>query len=328
MMDEMLRLIRSLPDQIQEMLDQDIPPLEPAPTIFLAGMGGSAISGDLLRSALWDQPYRLEVIRDYRLPAYAQKGDLLIASSYSGNTEETLSIFREGTERGLRCAAVTSGGKLAELAESAGAPLVRIPTGYPPRTALGYLFTGLARLLWPLVPEEVQKTLQDLPDFLRKLQERFEGTEAFSFELAETLYLRIPVVYSSTRLFPVAFRWKTQMNENAKAFCHVAELPELDHNEIVGMQNPKERLETFWVIFLQDPEDHPRIRLRIRHTADLIRDSVLGITHIEPEGSSFLHRLFYLVYLGDYVSYYLAKLYKEDPVPVKRIDELKRRLAQ
>jgi len=328
---DMLELLRKLPDEIEEAIEFDVPHFDEKPArIFLGGMGGSAISGDVAKLVMSDLDIPFEIIRDYRLPTYAGEKDILVASSYSGNTEESLSLYEDGLSRNMKILIITSGGKLLGLAQKNNNFYVKIPSGFPPRTALGYLFTPIVMTCVKsgFVGDHHRENLKKLPDFMRNLQKEFESVDSLPLEIAKKLYFRFPIIYTSRRIYPVALRWKAQINENAKAFAHIMDFPEMNHNEIAGIKNPKERVEALWAIFIEDIEDYERIRLRFRHTMDLIRDSVMGITHILSRGNSTVERVFYLIYLGDYVSYYLAKLYNEDPVAIPRIDELKRRLSK
>ena len=331
-MSDMLELIRKLPDEIEEAFKFDIPVIDLSCVhhVIFGGMGGSAISGDLARIFLGNFPLPMETVRDYELPAYVGKDSLVIVSSYSGNTEESISLYKEALERGSQVLSITSDGELARLSEENGTPIVKIPGGFPPRAALGYLFVPIIRIFdegGMKIPELIGQ-LRKLPDYLRKLQGEFESLDSLPLELSEKFYLRFPVIYTSRRLRPVAMRWKTQINENAKAFAHIDELPELDHNEITGMEYPRERVEQLWVVFIDDEDDHPRTKLRMQYTADIIRSSVMGISFVASKGDNLVERVFYLLYLGDYISLYLAKNYQVDPIAIPRIDELKRRLAR
>lgn len=327
---DMLELIRSLPDQIEQAQGYKIPDVKKPQKIFICGMGGSAISGDLAKLIASNTTIPIEVIRDYSLPPYASEGDLLIASSYSGNTEETISAFFDGLSKKLQTFVISSGGKLIEHAKENKLPYVQIPEGYPPRTALGYLLTPIVLLFrnLGLIDDVTTKSFTQVPQFLRQLQTDMESEESLAIKLAAKYYMRIPVIYCSTRLYPIALRWKAQINENSKAFCHTMEFPEMNHNEINGIKNPKNRCENLWVTFLVDADDNPRVKLRFEITKELIESSVQGYSFVESKGDDPLKRIFYLLYLGDYVSYYLAKYYNEDPIDIPRISELKRRLGQ
>lgn len=327
---DMLELIRSLPDQIEEAQGYEIPDVKKPKKIFICGMGGSAISGDLAKLLAANSTIPIEVIRDYSLPMYASEDDLLIASSYSGNTEETISAFMDGLNKNLQIFVISSGGKLIELARENKVPYVKIPEGYPPRTALGYLLTPLVILFHNLglIDEATVKSYAQIPQFLRELQVEMESEDSLAIKLAAKYYMRIPVIYTSARLYPIALRWKAQINENSKAFCHTMEFPEMNHNEINGIKNPKNRCENLWITFLVDADDNLRIKLRFEITKELIESSVQGFSFVESKGDNTVKRTFYLLYLGDYVSYYLAKYYNEDPIDIPRISELKRRLSQ
>lgn len=327
---EMIELIRSLPKQIEEALIYEIPKIHVPKRIFLCGMGGSAIAGDLAKVISRNSSIPIEIIRDYNLPSYASKEDLLIALSYSGDTEETLSCFKEGAEKGLALYSISSGGKLKDMAKEFNGPHTEIPKGFPPRTALGYLITPIICLFHNLglISEDEFNQFKSLPNYLYELQKEFEMEDSLPLEIATKLYKRIPVIYTSTRLNPIALRWKAQINENSKGFCHTMEFPEMNHNEINGIKNPITRCEDLWALFLVDEGDHERIKLRFEITRELIEESIQGYTKIQSKGENFIHRIFYLVYLGDYVSLYLARFYNEDPIAIPRISELKRRLSQ
>lgn len=328
---KMLEYIRKLPDEIEEGLNFPVPEVNfnKIDSIIFTGMGGSAIAGDLVKTILSKEGcIKFETVRDYTLPSYVDENTLVIAASYSGNTEETLSTAKDAIRRKSILVALTSGGKLEELAKREDIPLIKIPSGLPPRAALGWLFTPLLRLFEPLeVAMKQIESLKKLPEYLRELRDKMEDINSLARSLADKFYLRIPVIYSSSFLLPVATRWQTQINENSKAFAHIAPLPEMNHNEISGIKNPSERIEILWLVFLRDEDDNERIKIRMKHTANILRDYVMGITFVDSEGSNLLERIFYLIFLGDYISLYLAQNYGEDPVAIPRIDELKRRLS-
>ncbi len=327
-MERMHQLIRAFPDQIEEALKFAIPdpwPEKPSAIVF-TGMGGSAIAGALVGSLMADAPVPVVSHPTYGLPAFVDSRTWVFVTSYSGNTEEALSSFDEALERGARIFALSSDGQLEKKAQEHGVPFVKIPAGLPPRAALGYLFTPIYRFLQQA--GYLEEDLTPLPDFLRTLREELEFEDSLARDLANKFYLRLPVIYASLRFYPVAHRWNTQINENSKALAHTAAFPEMNHNEITGLIHPEDLVESVWAVFLHFPEDHPRIELRMKETADLISESVLGITHVYPWGETALEHLMSLLYLGDYVSLYLAQAYNQDPVAIPRIDELKRRLSR
>ena len=330
-MSKMLDLIRKLPDEILEAVEYRIPEFEDVHNIVFGGMGGSGISGDLVSSIFIDAKIPMVSVHDYSLPGFVGRDSLVVVTSYSGNTEEALSVYKQAKELGAKTLVISSDGKLLKHAENDGVPFVKIPQGYPPRTALGWLFVPSFLTVAGIVGENtdvLREELKRVATFLKSLQKEFEDPDSIAHDLANKFYLRIPVIYSSSKLFPAIYRWKTQINENAKAFAHVSKLPEMDHNEITGLINPDDLVDYLWIVFVKDRDDNDRIKLRVKETEDLIKDSVMGTTIVEPEGESFLERVFYVIYLGDYISYFLSVNYNVDPVSIPRIDELKRRLSK
>jgi len=301
--------------------------------IVLCGLGGSAIGGDLLRSYLaGDLKVPFIVNRTYTLPAFVGRKTLVIVSSYSGNTEETNTAHREAIRRGARILCITSGGKTATLARARRSPLLTVPGGLPPRAALGYSFfpllIALARMGF------ITDRGRAIAETIRLLEQKSalyaqaEIADNLPLMLAGRLKGRLGVVYSSTERFDsVNTRWRGQIAENAKslAFGHV--LPEMNHNEIVGWKVLTEQMRETQVFFLRDKQDHPRIRIRMDITKNLVSEYAPRVTEVWSEGSSLLARIFSLVHLGDWLSFYLAVLHGEDPTPVSVIDTLKKELA-
>jgi len=335
----MYDLIRAFPDQIREAvrIGRQAPlrlPRRGLSNILLCGMGGSAIGGDLLRSLCADElGVPMLVNRSYRIPAWVGRGTLLIASSYSGNTEETLEAARLATARGARMLAITSGGRLAQLAARRRAPVVAIPGGLPPRAALAYSFFPLLLSLIRLEllrPRDAQ--IRETITLLQTLGERYaapEQTENTAVALARLLEQRIGIIYSGTELMDaVNTRWRGQMAENAKTLVFGNLLPEMNHNEIVGWKALSEPMRAMQVLLLRDREDHRRVARRIEVTRELLSSHTDRIREVRSQGRSRLARVFSLVHLGDWVSYYLAVLHGEDPMPVRAIDHLKAELER
>ncbi|HSF34032.1 MAG TPA: bifunctional phosphoglucose/phosphomannose isomerase [Candidatus Tectomicrobia bacterium] len=334
----MLDLLLDLPEHMQvgERLGQsvDLPSGVDVRAIVVTGMGGSSISGDLLRSYIHAEcPIPLLVNRHYSLPAFVGPETLVCAASFSGNTEETLSAFGEARARGARLLAVTSGGQLAQLADEWQIPCVRVPEGLPPRTTVGYLFTPmlvtLARL--GLIADQ-SAPLAEAIEVLRELGAQYRpGIETFRNlpkALAKDLHGKFPVIYGVQDLSDViAYRWRTQFNENSKVLASHQAFPELNHNELVGWQGPLTSALEPWVVLLRDPQELGRIRLQIDITKAFLQERAAGLTEVWSQGHSRLARLFSLLYTGDFTSYYLALLRGVDPKPVEAIDRLKHRLA-
>jgi glucose/mannose-6-phosphate isomerase len=337
--DGMLDTLVGLPDQCETalVLGQDAPlPALPGELrqVVLAGLGGSAIGGDLVRVVAAQQArVPLAVCRDYILPAYVDRQTLVIVTSYSGNTEETLSAYRMAGERGAVRMAVTTGGRLAELAGGDGVPVVRVPPGLPPRSTIGYLFLIDLILLERLGVIGHQEGYGELLAVLRSQLEKLGPASPCSRnrakDLALRLYGRIPVIYGAANTTEVvATRWKGQFNENSKSLAFWNVYPELNHNELVGFKAPPELLSYLFLIHLRDPKDHPRVQARMEIVKRLLAERVGGMAEFSGQGESLLARLFSLIYLGDFTSVYLALVYGINPKPVQVIDYLKQELAK
>ncbi len=309
--------------------------------VVILGMGGSAIGGDLVRSlpSPAGKP-TVFVHRDYDLPAFVDDRTLVIASSYSGNTEETLSGFSWALERSCKKLVITTGGKLKTLAENAKAPLFIIDHISQPRAALGYSFIPLIAFLQKLgffedtqldlvedTTGEVEAMIQNLETLLWELKEATPTSSNPAKQLATNLHGKIAVIYGAGTLSEVAHRWKTQINENSKAWAFHETFPELNHNAVVGYQFPSELAPKIYVVMLRCPSLHPRTLIRYQVTGELLEQN--GISHqiIDSQGGSELSQMMSLIFLGDWVSYYLAILYQIDPTPVDAIDYLKQRLS-
>lgn len=301
--------------------------------IVLCGLGGSAIGGDLIRSYLAGEltvPFLVN--RTYTLPRFVGPQTLVIVSSYSGNTEETRAAHREALKRKARILCISSGGETAAAARARRSPLISIPGGLPPRAALAYSFFPLLITLSRL--GFIRSKTRDIRETLQILEQKAEdyGTPDpaanKALQLASLLQNRIGIVYSSTeRLDAVGTRWRGQIAENAKALCFGHVLPEMNHNELVGWKVLTDQMREMQVIFLRDRDDHKRIAVRTDITRAVISRFTPHVTEVRSEGQSLLARIFSLVSLGDWVSYYLAILHRQDPTPVEIIDYLKSELA-
>lgn len=303
--------------------------------VVVTGLGGSAIGGDLLRVYAGGRlSVPVVVNRDYVLPKFVGPQTLVFAVSYSGNTEETLSAYREARERGALIVVVTTGGKLKEMASQDGVPVITVPGGIAPRSATGYLFIPTLAVLTQIgmlsgVGAEVEELSAQLQSLREKIKPEIPLADNPAKQLAVHFHNRIPVIWGSNGTTEVvAQRWKGQINENAKAPAYWNVFPELNHNELVGFQAPAELLRRLYVVILRDPQDHPRVQKRFAITREIMEQAVAGITEVTSAGSGGLARIYSLVYIGDYASVYLAMLYGIDPGPVKVIDQLKARLAE
>ena len=305
--------------------------------ILFVGMGGSAIGGDVIRSLVASEcGLPIWVSRHYDLPKFVDSKTLCIFSSYSGNTEETLAAFEQGRKKGIKALSITSGGELARLSQQASLPLIQIPTGFPPRAALGYSVFPLLQVFSKLKLASWNQTAADetlaLLDSLGKKKYSLEipSDKNPAKKLAEALFNRLVVIYAGVDLLDsAALRFRNQIEENAKALASHHLLAEMNHNEILGWQFPKSLVtKSAACIFLRDVEDHARIQLRIDFTKNLLaHERGVLVEEVNSQGKSRLARLFSVIYLGDWVSYYLALLYRIDPTPVVVIESLKKELA-
>ena len=302
--------------------------------VVILGMGGSAIGGDLV-SSLAASEAKLPVLihRDYNLPAFVDAQTLVIASSYSGMTVETLVSFEQALKTESKKLVITTGGKLKTMAEARGIPVFTFDYQAQPRTALPYSLLPLLCFLQKLgftsdKSADVAETVQVLQELSLRINEEVPTAQNPAKQLANSLYGHLTVIYGAGIVSEVARRWKTQINENSKAWAFYEVFPELNHNAIVGYQFPSELASKIMVVMLHSNSLPDRIKLRYRVTCQLLDQYKVSYQVIEGEGTSPLSQIMSLVLFGDYVSYYLAILYKIDPSPVKAIDYLKEQLAQ
>jgi len=304
--------------------------------IVFTGLGGSAIGADLIRAYLHDEcKIPIMVNRDYTLPAYVGKETLLVVSSYSGNTEETLSAYKEGVKKGAHLIAITSDGEVKKRAEKDGLGCILIPKGYPPRCALGYSSIPIIALLSKTgligdKREEIKET-SALTERLRDeaLRPEVEENRNTAKTIARSIKNKYAVIYAANRHLDVVLtRWRGQLAENAKTVSSTHVLPEMNHNEIVGWRHPANLMKDLAVIMIRDSGDHPRVNKRMDISKSIIEKEGAGIIEVSSEGSGLLSRIFSLIYIGDFVSFYLAVLNNVDPTPVDSITYLKNELAK
>ncbi len=297
-----------------------------APSVVVCGMGGSAIGGDLARAAFGSRLDRpLLGARGYELPPEARPESLVLCSSYSGNTEETLACYAGAEALGAARMVATTGGELAELARSDGVPVIGLPAGLQPRAAVGYMFCAAAEAAAlagaaPRLNTEIDSCAAHLESQRGSLGKR-------SGEIAASLEKATAVIYGSGLTAPVAMRWKTQLNENAKVPAFWAMMPEADHNEIAGWAGAED-CGRFVAIMLEDADQHPRERERFELTARLLEPHAAAVCRIETEGETRTERMLQAVMLGDLVSLHVAAAAGVDPTPVETIENLKRELGR
>jgi glucose/mannose-6-phosphate isomerase len=331
-MTDMLSQIRSLGEQLRWSAQVEPPHIGTFSEVLYAGMGGSGIAGDYAGAVALPVGTRVVVQKGYGpIPPWAIRvRPLVIAASYSGNTEETLDLVTSAWESGLPVATVTTGGKLGDLTAQHKWGTVTVPAGLQPRAAVGYMVGAVIRLLEGAKSvDDHRLALLEAADLADEMTA--EGSEAWiqALSITEGLEGRIPIIYGGGALSSVvAQRWKTQINENAKIPAWFSVLPELDHNEIVGWETmPETTMETLGVVVLSDESDHDRVASRISFTRDLTKDAVPWVGEVTSRGSSRLARLISLTVVGDLVSWMLADRLEVDPTPVATIEKLKELLA-
>jgi glucose/mannose-6-phosphate isomerase len=303
--------------------------------VVVAGMGGSAIGGDIL-GALLVKSMRVPFVvnRDYHLPGFVDSSSLIFACSYSGNTEETLSAYHEAKRAGASLVCISSGGELARLAVADGYSWIQIPAGMPPRAALGHASIALLSSLQALgLAPDMTEPLEETAALLSELALQYGPDSAESDnaakQLARCLHGKVVAIYASSEILgPIALRWRGQIEENAKNLAFHHTLPEMNHNELVGWELPEPVLSQIGVVLLRDREDHPQVQRRFDLTRELIRKRAGLVKEIWTSGRSLLARLFSTAYLGDFVSLYLAYLNSVDPTPVAVIETLKKELSR
>ncbi len=331
----MLTLTDAFPNQCREAhalsLGVSLEPLGFEPNIvILTGLGGSAAGGDFVR-ALFEETGKAPFLvnRDYHLPSYVNSKSVVICSSYSGNTEETLSAFADAQKAGATIICVTSGGKLKALADEAGYPVYVVPGGQPPRTALGFMLIPVivaCENLGLIAKNDFEKAFQLLDACVQEWT--VEGSNAIAKDLAIEMFGKLSVLYAlGSWQGAVANRWKGQINENSKNLVLNNTYPELNHNEILGWVKANEQgIAGFVGILLTDGNESAKMKKRAEVTEGLI-EGVCKFTTVSAKGDTLLEKLLSLVFLGDYISLYLAALNQVDPENIDSINILKNALA-
>lgn len=324
-------------DALQRTQDVQIPDWDKddVNNVVVAGLGGSAIGGDLVRSYLADRlGIPIFICRNYTLPNFVDSSSLVFVSSYSGNTEETLSAFEDASKRGAKIICMTTGGEVGDISSRKKIPCVRLPKGFQPRAALGYSFVPVLTMLERCgFVEGEEANIHEAGVFLAENKGKYRvevGTDKNEAkELAMKLHGKLPIVYASCDRFDaVSTRWKGQFCENAKMLAFNNVFPEFNHNELVGWKVLSDYRDDLIVVMLKDREDHPRIKARMEIVKGIIEDQKVEVVEKKSSGENLLSRMFSLIQLGDFTSFYLSVLNKEDPTPVKVIDFLKDELGK
>jgi glucose/mannose-6-phosphate isomerase len=334
----MLGIVAALPTHCREGYDTglavaDLPSVDGITAVAFCGMGGSAVAGDILRALYRERlGVPIDVNRGSVLPAYCGPRTLVVCSSYSGGTAETLACFREAVRRGCRVVAVTSGGSLAAEARETGHAVVPVPVGFMPRAALGHLaFASIGALeavgLLPGTAVDVEETVAELAALAARLGPHVPRPENEAKELAWRVGDRIPVIWGAEGIAAVAAsRWKAQFNENAKRPAWSSALPELDHNEVVGWAYPAG--EHFFVVALRSDGEQTDVAARFPLSLEIAREAGAVTEEVWGAGRSPLARLFSLILMGDFATTYTGLLHEVDPTPIAAIERLKSALAE
>lgn len=323
---DMRALIEGLGAQMIQALEA---PVEQAPTsavpfrgVAILGMGGSGIGGAIMADALRaEAEMPVVAVSDQTLPGWVTKGCLVVASSYSGNTEETLACAEEAVRRGCTMAVVTSGGQLLERAVAQSWPVVRMPGGHPPRSQFGQSFLGLAKVLHAhgVLGDEAWTQIQAAAKQLDGESARDRGEQ-----LALAVESRHVCLYADTPLRGLVTRWRQQLNENSKLLANVEVFPEMNHNELVGWESGNE---TWVAVLIRTQWDHPRTQLRMDITTEVFQDQGADVVVVEPDGETTWACLLDAVWVGDWMSLVLAERAEVDPVDIRFIDHLKQTLS-
>jgi len=328
---DVLAIPEHLRDAQWKVESADLKPWDSPGGLVVAGMGGSSIGGRLARAVLGDHASRpILSSRAYGLPPWTTPDVTVLCASYSGDTEEALACYEAAGALGAPRVVVTTGGRLAELARRDGVPVIPVAGGLQPRCAVAYMtVAALEVAAFCGAGPRMNSEIDVAADHLEHLVDEWgpdspEDSEAKA--LARALHGSIPVLCGAGVTVPIAYRWKTQLNENAKVPAMAHELPEFDHNDIVGWAGAPE-LGRLSAVFLEDSDTHPRIQRRVELTERLIAPHAVGTHRVASRGTTCTERVFSLVLLGDLVSLYLAVLRGVDPTPVAVIEELKASLA-
>jgi len=316
--ENMLEAINNFPRQCKEALSlsQGLSVQGDIKNIVVTGMGGSAVGGDLLKLYLDECKIPVYVNRDYKVPNFVNENSLVFVTSYSGNTEETIAAYNDAYSKKAKIIAITSGGRLAEECDK----VIKIPSGMQPRAALAFLFFPMLGILHNTHITRVKN------DELNEMLDILNNTKKFDDlgqELSKKLRTKIPIIYASEKLRSIAFRWKTQINENAKMPAFYNIFSEMNHNEIASYQGMDRK---FTSILIRDEHDHERIKKRMDICKKIMEERV-DVEEVYTQGKGLLARMFSTIYLGDYVSYYMAMWNRVDPSPVTIIEDMKKKLG-
>ena len=336
---QIIQNIHELPDQIgvvwEEMKNFVLPShYIQCNKIVLTGMGGSSMGAALAKTLVMQSSRMpIEIIRDYEMPNYVDNKTLVVAISYSGGTEETLSSALDAQKRDAKIVAISSGGALESLAKKHRLPHFKINYGSQPRAALGYSYTAVCAIfkkmgILEISDDQIQKAVSQMKNAMKKIAPEVPSTQNPAKQLAERLHGKIPVIVGSGIMQEVARRYKGQFNENAKTSSYFEAIPEMNHNSLVGTEFPENLPNNLFIILLGSKFDNPRNNLRVDITAQILAKRKIQYEIIQPTpASNKIAEQLLSIHFGDYTSYYLAMLYGVDPEPIEIVKFLKDSLA-
>ncbi len=293
--------------------------------VVLTGLGGSGIGGSIVQNFVFDKlSIPFIVNKDYFLPSFVNENSLVIISSYSGNTEETLQAMKQALKVKATIICITSGGKIEKLAQKNGLDCIVLPSGMPPRACIGYSMTQVLFVLnaMGLISNSFEK---DIKAAIKLLNTKSASIKTKARGLAKKLFGKTPIIYSGPAFEGVAVRFRQQINENSKMLCWHHVIPEMNHNELVGW---RDKDDTRHVVIIRDEKDYKRTQMRMEINKKVIKKYAKGISELYSEGKSYWEKVFYFIHLTDWVSVYLADMRDQDAVEVKVIDFLKGELAK
>ncbi len=342
---DMFAVLKAFPEQLAKAVDlakdfKGFSQAKPASQdIVVLGMGGSAIGGDLLRNFMAysgvKNKVKVTISRDYELPHFVDDKTNVICSSYSGNTEETITAVKEALKITKRIVCITTGGELLEFAKANELPHVQIPSGLQPRCAVGYsiipmLFTVLnSGFVTKAEAKKAVNSIESVIELSKELSDDFSQYEQpnIAITIAEMIKNTVPVIYSSDKFYAANLRWRCQIQENSKSIAYGSVLPEMNHNEINSFEHPADVIERLSMVVINDDIDHPRTKIRFEAIKEILEDKVETIIELTASSEDYLSKVIEYLYLGDWVSYYMAVLQNIDPTPIPLITKLKNILA-
>jgi len=297
-------------------------------SIVFCGLGGSAISGDLLYDYLSGElNVSFNVVRGYNLPSFVNENTLVIISSYSGNTEETISCFEQALKKNSKVVVITSGGKIGDIAAVNKIPVVKIQDGFQPRYALGLSFFSLLKIMHVFGIASEENNVKKIIDLWQKRGEEYSTDKNQAIQIAEQIVGFIPVIYSAEFLSSTGYRLKCQLNENSKVHAFNHSLPEMNHNEIIGWESYKEKRFQTKVIYLIDKEYHPQNKKRFDIFKAMLAEQKIEVLTLNSDEENKKVRIMDLIFLSDWISFYASVLRGFDPSEIDFIHRMKQQLT-